>query len=123
LSRLDEEWARCSPWIQAALEYGDGTHELDDVKAEIDRGDAILWPGKTSAVVTQICVYPRKTLLTYWLAGGNLKELIGEMLPEIEAFARKAKFDGISVPGRNGWVRVLGRQGYRQMWSICSKEL
>jgi hypothetical protein len=42
---VQSEWARCAPWIDAALEHARGTQSLQDVKAQIDRGEALLWPG------------------------------------------------------------------------------
>lgn len=119
----ETEWERCKPWIEAALQYADGTHTIDDVLAEIVSENAILWPGARCACVTQIVIYPRKRYLTYWLAGGDLKELVETLLPIIEDFARAAKFDRITAPGRKGWLRVLSSKGYRPVWSICAKDL
>ena len=61
-SRLSE-LERCRGWIDAALEYGGGTHIYEDIVEAIVEGRMQLWPAKDSCLITEIIVYPRKKVL------------------------------------------------------------
>lgn len=100
------EWERCSPWIQAALDYGGNLFALEDVLDAVQKGQAQFWPGKKSALVTEIKQYPRKRLCNVWLAGGDLEEL-KQMSVYVKDFAKASKCDGLLVQGRPGWQKVF----------------
>lgn len=116
-------WERCRPYIHAALQYGDGTHLIEDVEARIEDGTAVFWPGERSAIVTEIIETPRKTILNFWLAGGDLDETTNHMRPVIEAWGKSQGCTASSIVGRPGWVRTLKGEGYGSPLSICLKEL
>ena len=78
---FETEWARCAPWLDAALDHAGRTHALADVKAAITRGEAHLWPGAASALVAAIEDDPGERRLLIWLAGGDREELEAEILP------------------------------------------
>lgn len=70
------------------------------------------------------------TVLSFWLIGGPsqkaLPELIGEMRPAIEAWARERgckRAMGIFSLSRRGWQRVLHSLGYRPAAITLVKEL
>lgn len=115
------EWTRCRPWIEAAVAYCGGTHDIDDVLADIAAGEAQFWPGRNAAVVTQIGVYPKFTGLHLWLCGGNLAELVEEMRPAIEAWGAAQGCVRFTTAGRQGWQRVMKKYGYAPLWNICVK--
>lgn len=120
----EQEWARCRPWIEEALVYDLGAHTIDDVWDKIQRSEAAFWPGKASAMVTEVCEFPRLTALNFWLAGGDLTELVRDMRPVIEAWgAEKHGCTRFTVAGRQGWQRVMAQYGYRPAWSICMKDI
>lgn len=109
------EFVRCAPYIQAALDRDIGTHELSDVWDCIVEGKAQLWPKPNSAIVTVLQYFPRKTVLRYWLCGGEtegakakiaLKESV-TATKDIEAWAKEAGATLASIGGRDGWLRVL----------------
>jgi hypothetical protein len=120
--QLSDEWSRCSGWLEAALER-DGTHDLADVLAMVLSDEAQFWPGRESAVITEVLTLPKVKALHVWLAGGNMAELIDEMLPAMENFARLAGCDRFSVAGREGWERVLRKKGFEPAWRVVAKEL
>lgn len=114
------EWDRCAPWIEAALSEGAGTHTIDDVIEGLRSGDYQFWPGARSACVTEIIEYPRRKALCFWLAGGDL----GDMMRNIEPVARAwgegqgcTLFFGNAVY-RPGWERALQRYGYAPGWVV-----
>ena len=120
-----EAWARCRPWIAAALRHEGGGYRIEDVQAGIEDGRFQFWPGAACALVTERLVSPRKTSLNVWLAGGDLRELM-RMRPTLEAWARTqgcSEARGGGVAARRGWGRVLRAAGYRPRWTIYTKSL
>ena len=114
-SRFDwvKEFKRCEKWLEDALDYAHGTFDINDVFNDVVNGTAQFWPGKNSAVVTQIVPYPKKKVLHFFLAGGDIKEL-EEMEPGIIEWAKSQGCEAISLTGRPGWTRsFLQDIGYR----------
>lgn len=119
----EDEWRRCALWIEAALEYGGGTHNLDDVLALVLAGDAQFWSSPNAAAVTEINEYPRFKCLHLWLCGGDMNEILHEMLPKAEAWARSQGCSKTTTAGRIGWGRVMAPLGYRPWAEMCMKDL
>ena len=118
-----EAWARCRPWLVAALERAGGTHDIDDVARLIAQGRAHFWPGRRCAVVTEFYDYPRLKACNLWLLGGDLRELLA-MRPAIEDWARGQGCTRMLGGGpRRGWERLMKPHGYRPGWIIYGKEL
>jgi len=117
---LSAEWSRCSKYIEDALEYAAGSHELDDVYALVENGDAQFWPFADAAIVTEIIRYPRKSALRFWLAGGNLETLVAAE-PSIIAWAKGYNIQSVEIIGRRGWHRALN--GYEPASTILTKEV
>lgn len=117
------EWERCKPWIEAALEYDGGFYKIEHVREEIEAKRALLWVGKKSAVVCQLWHFPTGTALHYWLAGGDLDELLNDMRPVIEQRAKDAGCVSIILAGRRGWERAMKPLGYLPIWTALKKNL
>ena len=107
LPKVLEDWIRCRDWVLPALEYAGGTHKEEDVLGAILGNRAQFWPGKMSAIVTEIETYPRMKVINFWLVGGDLKE-VREMQTPILKWARRAGCTRATACGRKGWERVLG---------------
>lgn len=107
MSAARENFERCKPYLEAALQYADGTHTIEDVADGIARGVFHFWPGKRSAAVTQILVYPRAQFLLIFLAGGDMDELI-DMIPSWKSWGAYLGCSKLTLAGRPGWQRVLG---------------
>lgn len=118
-----DEWERCKPWLEAALEFDGGHYGIDDVLLEVAQGTAQFWPGRNCAGVTQFWTFPRAKALNYWLAGGDMRELVDDMLPCVEAWALDQGCDKIIISGRTGWARVLKPLGYSTVWVAQAKDL
>lgn len=116
-------WARVAPWLDAALAHAGRTHTLEDVRALVDAGEARLWTGERSAVVTVVEEDPCERRLLVWLAGGDLSELLDGLRPRIEAWARANGCRRMLVIGRPGWERALARDGYAPLARLIAKEL
>ena len=119
----EEDFERLRHHVAAALEYSGGTHKIEDIAEGIRRGQFQLWPGKDSAVVTEIIVYPQLKDLHYFLAGGDLDEL-RLMRPLIEQWGKSIGCSRVSLAGRKGWERTfLKDEGYEPKWFILCKDL
>jgi hypothetical protein len=118
-----EAWARCRPYLEAALAHAGGTHGIEDVARLIEEGRAHFWPGRRCAVVTELYDYPRLKACNIWLLGGELKELLA-LEPVIAAWARAQGCSRVLGGGpRAGWRRALEPLGYRQGWIVYAKDL
>jgi len=117
------ELNRCRKYIEAALEYSQGTHTFDDIAGGVLSKRFQLWPNANSAVITEIIVYPRLKDLHFFLAGGDLDEL-KVMRSHIEGWGKSVGCTRVTLAGRKGWERTfLKDEGYKPEWFILSKEL
>ena len=119
---LEQEFARCKSWIEDALEYSGGTHDIDDIWEGIKNGTFLLWPAKESAAVTIFYVYPKKKILHIFLAGGKLEELL-DMWDSMEIYAKATGCASLSVSGRKGWMRALESRDAKYLCTTVVKEL
>ena len=118
-----QAWARCRPYLEAALKQAGGTHDIEDVARLIEQGRAQFWSGARCAVVTEFYDFPKLRALNVWLLGGDLKELLA-LEPTVEAWARGQGCARMLGGGlRAGWVRALAPRGYRPGWTIYCKDL
>lgn len=99
------------------------THLIEDVEAMVASGEAMLWEGKKSAAVTEVISFPRSKVMHLWLCGGDLREIVEDMLPKAEAYAASIGCDRLTTAGRVGWDRVMKTHGYTPCASICEKVL
>jgi hypothetical protein len=120
MSPFDQEWERCSPWVQAALDHAGNLFTLEDVKKAVIKGEAIFLPGLEAVVIAEIRVYPQKRIYNCWLAGGNLEELKLAFAPAIRRYAKRAGCDAITIQGRPGWQRVFNM---RQKGVVLTEEV
>lgn len=91
-----------------ALEYGDGTHSLEDVAMALNKDEMQFWPGKNTAIVTEILDYPQKKLIHVFLAAGDMNEVI-RILPYIEKHGKKEGCQQLAMTGRKGWEKVMDK--------------
>lgn len=90
--------------------------------AAIEAGEAHFWPGERSAIVSEFHIYPRQTRLHFWLAGGDMDELLTVLRPKAEAWAISKGITKFSVAGRKGWVRAMEKYGYALAGVYCTKD-
>lgn len=107
LDQYAEEFDRCAQWIEPALQYASDCYTLDDLRNACLEGKMQLWPGKRSALVSEIAHYPNKTVCIVAFGGGDLEEL-AVMSRDVMAWAKSVGCDVIQVQGRKGWARALG---------------
>jgi hypothetical protein len=117
-----DQFDRCAPFIQRAIDRTDGLFELHHVRDDVLSGAAQLWPAPNAALVTRIEVYPTGIkACNEWLAGGDLDELL-KIEPEVAAWAKdKIGCDRIYLAGRKGWIRIL--KDYTASHTVLRKDL
>jgi hypothetical protein len=120
---FEAAWTRSAPWLATALAHAGDTHGLEDVQAMIADGSAQLWATPKAAAVTLIEHDPRERRLLLWLAGGDLRTLLNEMLPQAEAWARGQGCRRMLVVGRPGWERAMAPMGYAPLARVIAKDL
>ena len=116
------EWNRCKAWIEGALDYV-LEHTIEDIAEFVEAGDAIFWPGRNCACVTQFWEFPRSKGLNFWLAGGDMRELLNEMFPVLEAWGLEVGCTSFFVAGRPGWARAMKPMGFDPRWTVLCKEV
>ncbi|NDD54301.1 hypothetical protein EBZ39_10570 [bacterium] len=118
-----EKFKECEKYIEDALQYCNGTHELQDVADQIFNGELQLWPAKDTALVSQIVVYPKRKSIHIFLAGGNIDELIN-MEESVFSWARRQGCDMLTFSGRLGWSRSkLKNRGYKADHIMMVKDI
>lgn len=119
--------SRYRRYIESALVHGGGTHTYDDVLDLIAAGRALAWTGPASVIITEISVYPRKTILNFWIAGGEAPRALAEveqMTPIILDWARTQGCTQATFTGRRGWEKTfLSRTGWQFPLVTASRDL
>src|SRR5690606_35569136 len=62
--------------LRRALDVDGGTHDIDDVLDKVQRGEAQLWTSPGAVIVSQIVDAPLARELHFWLAAGELQDVI-----------------------------------------------
>ena len=117
-----EEFMRCKKYIEAALEYSGGTHDIIDIYEGLYTGSMQLWPNKKSCLVTEIITYPKKKVLNVFLGGGDLTEIL-EMHESVITWAQGQGCSALSMTGRFGWKKPLSKYGWKPLHSSYVKEI
>jgi hypothetical protein len=119
------EWDRCAPWISAALNHGDAalTHGISDVRLLCVAGQARFFPGRNCAGVFEIYTFPRLKRLHLWLVGGDMDELLNEILPLAIQWGIEEGCSQVTTAGRKGWTRVMAAHGFEPVAHICMRDL
>jgi hypothetical protein len=108
--------------IDSALAYSGGTHDFDDVARGVISAKMQLWPARNSCAITEIICYPKKKVLHVFLAAGDKQELVG-MIESAEAWGKTQGCESITMSGRHGWLRVLGKEGWKSVLTVMEKSI
>lgn len=120
---FDQTWERCLPFLAEAIDSA-GTHGPEDVREIVRTSQAhILWPGEKSAMITEFNDYPLVRECFVWFAGGDMDELVGTLLPQVERICEANGVHRIVEAGRTGWGRVLKKHGYEVTSHVCMKRI
>ena len=117
-----QEFERCKPYIEAALEYTGGTHDIIDIYEGLYKGTMQLWPAEKSCLVTEIINYPKMKCLNIFLGGGDLTEIMS-MHEDVILWAKDQGCSALNMTGRFGWKKPLLEYGWKPMHSSYVKEI
>ena len=112
----------CRNWIESALEYSGGTHDYMNIVDGVLSGHMQLWMGDAGCAVTEIIVYPKRKILHVFLAAGDMEQILDFEESAIE-FGKMNGCDGMSIAGRPGWQKILGKRGWNMAFVNLSKEI
>ena len=117
-----KEFKRCEHWIEAALEYSHGTHNIQNIFEDVMNGRVEFWPGKECALISQVVQYPQKKMIHVFLAGGDISE-IEQIEPHIVEWAKQHGCSALSLTGRPGWTKSFLKDiGYQNTQVQMIKE-
>ena len=125
-----EDWIKVRHLLIPAIELMGGTHTEDDIVtglmigiSNVNAPNALkLWLARSekAAIVTGFLNYPRLKFLHWWLAGGEMSEILAMERP-ITEWARSQGCRKASIDGRKGWERVLTE--YQPKFSVLHRDL
>ena len=118
----NQEFKRCKKYIEAALKYTGGTHDIIDIYEGLYKGTMQLWPNDNSCLVTEIVTYPKKKVLNVFLGGGDLAEIL-EMHESVITWAKEQGCSALNMTGRFGWKKPLSKYGWKPLHSSYVKEI
>jgi hypothetical protein len=108
--------------LTEALALAGGTHTLADVVAQLDAGTAQFWADGDSCLVTEVVDAPRKRVLRFWLAAGELEPCLALSRKALE-WGREQGCEIATFTGRRGWERVLGAEGWSPALTVMQREV
>lgn len=108
--------------LEQALALCGGTHAMEDVLAQIERGDAQAWHEGESVIVTEVHLTPRKKLLHFWLAAGELDEVV-RLSHRALAWGKGMGCEMATLAGRRGWEKVLATEGWEPKLTLMRREI
>ncbi len=71
--------------------------------------------------MTRVATYPnRRTLVVDFAGGARMTEWVDLAQHTFREYALQAGLSGVELYGRPGWLRLLGRLGWRQEFVVLS---
>lgn len=123
---------RCSaPW-QDYLRWRSDFHDVlepefytpDWLDGEVACGRMHLFCSEQSAILVSIKTYPTGLKEVHGeVAAGKLGDIVANLIPLIEIWARARGCSVATIQSREGWVRAMKRSGYNLHQSIIRKAL
>jgi|GEM_PF-1652063 len=107
--------------VNRALRVGGRFYTIGDVAEGIIKGNFQYWNVNDSAIVTEILVSPRRKVINYFMAFGDLSDVLG-LQTQVDAFAKQHGCDGAIMGGRTGWDRVLPLHGWKKGGTSMMKD-
>ena len=108
------------PFLTDAMDLIARQYNHDDVFAEYMQGRCHLIMSDKPAVLSRIETNPRGKTCEIWLCGGELEDLLKNLLPQVERWGLMNGCQDVAYIGRNGWLKKMDEHGYRNggasMW-------
>jgi hypothetical protein len=104
------------------LAYGGCTHTLRDVMDQIHMGEAYLFENVDGLIVVEVNDTPRKRVLHFWLAVGNMDAVIA-LSYEALVWGKGIGCHMATMAGRKGWERVLASEGWTPALTVLQRSI
>ena len=129
--KVVDAWQNILPYIERALERGNGDFTPEYIMGRVVDGDYQLWAGIDTGDIQFVAVTrleyfesSEKTVcLVMWLAGKNMTDWFEQVTAEIESWAITRGCNELRIIGRPGWERVGKQEGFRKTHTILAKQL
>ena len=108
--------------LEKALSYSRGTHTVGDVVAQILCGAAQLWEDTDALIVTEIIETPRRKVVHFWLATGEMAPVI-QLHYRVLDWAKEQGCTLATLAGRKGWAKALAGVGWETDMVFMGQEL
>jgi len=119
--------------LQKAVDTNLGETSLEDTKNNLLEGRQQLWICINEltekielALTTQIVYYPTQKHLQIHLTGAEphtIDNWLHSWSKPLEDFCKENDIKFIECAGREGWIKVLGKLGYKKYVTVLVKEL
>jgi hypothetical protein len=116
-------WPHVETYLDGAAKRTYGRVKVTDIYNSIEEQGYQLWVAFDEsnkikgAVVTEICNYPQRRVLSMTYCGGeNLVEWKDPMLDLLRRYAADVGCDAIEAVARKGWAKVFKNDGYKDRW-------
>jgi hypothetical protein len=126
---VDRVWPLIEERIEEACAASRGKEAAFDIRRSARHGEKQIWIAWDEAakdalavVVTEIAVYPRKTVCHIQICIGERRERWQQHVSVIEAWAKAKGCRGMSLVARPGWSRVLKPFGYELTHHLVEKD-
>lgn len=106
--------------IEAALKYSGGTHLFEDVVHAVHDGRMQMWANGETVAITEVICYPRKKVLHVFIGSGKRKELF-EMIDSAWQWGQSIGCSGMTLAGRKGWMKLMGKFGFKPTLYVMEK--
>ncbi len=109
-------------WLEEALKYSGGTHDLVDIFQGIAERKYQFWPAEKGCLVTEILQFPKKKVCHVFLGAGEMNQL-KDMHESVIFWAKKLNCTELTISGRKGWVKALKSHGWKEAQTTIYKEI
>jgi hypothetical protein len=112
--------------LEKALEYGGGTHTVEDVvdllRADPNEERIKLFEFRDGVIVAEVNEYPRLRAVHFWLLAGSLRDVLA-LEHEVIPWGLERGCTVATATGRRGWGRVSSATGWKPHMFTFYKEL
>ena len=122
--------------LKKSLEYNDGEYLIEDIYSSLLDGRLTLWVGCSEeqkrivfAGTTAIIKYPQYNVLEVVHVEGESNKFIKYIEDiwnkdsELMKYAKVNNLKRINISGRSGWIRVLGKVGFKKSYTALTKDI
>ena len=111
-------WPEVAPLFERALKRSDSWDTMEGLRADVDKGDTVLWlicdsTSMVAAFITGVVTAGRGRLLNAVILGGSrMSEWFVQFEQKLRDIAKAEDCKAVVAVGRRGWKRIFERCGW-----------